>query len=161
MYGFDLQECERIATANNVGVTATADEATCGTVADLLRPCRKIVFFTGAGISAESGVKTYRETDGVWQQYDVFELGSLPNFEKNAGAVWDMDRELKSRVRNSEPNQGHRAIADFEHRDRDREVTVMTQNIDGYHQIAGSDTVIELHGGLGDGAVCNECGEVR
>jgi len=169
MYGFDLaaNEAKAVEETRREGQSAEgeADETMCATVADLLRGCRNLVFFTGAGISRESGVATYRETGGVWEEYDVYTLGSLPRFLENAGAVWDMQRELAARVANSEPNAGHIAIAEFEGKSdqegvQKRHVTVITQNMDGYHQAAGSTNVIEMHGGLKDGAICTGCSQV-
>jgi len=114
---------------------------------NLLRAAKHIAVLTGAGVSAESGIPTFREAQtGLWAQYDPQELATPQAFEKNPRLVWEWyawRRELVSKVR---PNAGHLALAEMaQHVAR---LTLITQNVDGLHQQAGSTDVIELHGNL-------------
>lgn len=113
----------------------------------LLRQAQRVVALSGAGISAESGVPTFREAQrGLWAQYDPAELATPEGFARNPQRVWDwyvMRRELITQV---EPNAGHRALAVWAQRRPG--LVVVTQNVDGLHQRAGSDAVIELHGNI-------------
>lgn len=113
-----------------------------------LRNARRVTVLTGAGISAESGVPTFRDAlTGLWAQYRAEELATPEAFARNPALVWDwyrMRRELVARV---QPNAGHRALVAME-----REVpdfVLITQNVDGLHQRAGSTRPIELHGNIG------------
>lgn len=106
----------------------------------------RIVFFTGAGLSAESGIPTYRGAGGIWDQYDYREYACEAAFEADPEKVWEFHLKRRSFVRGCAPNQGHQLIADLA--GSRPGVTVITQNIDGLHQRAGSAQVIELHGGL-------------
>ncbi len=121
----------------------------------LLRAARHLVVFTGAGMSAESGVPTFRDAQtGLWAQYDPAELATPEAFRQHPKRVWDWyawRRELVARAR---PNPGHRAVAEMER--YVPQVTVVTQNVDGLHQDAGSSRVIELHGNLRR-IVCSRC----
>jgi len=119
-----------------------------------LSSAARLVFFTGAGISAESGVPTFRGAGGIWEKFRPEDLASFEGFRKNPGLVWEwyrMRKEIMSRV---EPNAGHRAIADLE---RHYHVTVITQNIDNLHRRAGSSVVHELHGNI-ERNYCSGCG---
>ncbi|MCA9622640.1 MAG: NAD-dependent deacylase [Myxococcales bacterium] len=106
----------------------------------------KIVFFTGAGMSAESGVPTYRGAGGIWKQYDYQRYATQQAFDRDPEGVWEFHDFRREIVGACEPNAGHRLIAELE-ATRDH-VTVVTQNIDGLHQLAGSRNVVELHGSL-------------
>jgi NAD-dependent deacetylase len=103
---------------------------------------RRIVFFTGAGLSAESGIPTYRGKGGIWAKYDYEEYACQRAFDRDPGKVWDFHDERRRRVAAWEPAEGHRIIASVPG------AVVVTQNIDGLHQRAGSREVIELHGSL-------------
>jgi len=107
-----------------------------------LRDFRRIVFFTGAGLSAESGIPTYRGKGGLWAKYNYEDYACQRAFDRDPGKVWDFHDERRRRVGACEPNEGHRVIAGIPG------ATVVTQNIDGLHQLAGSKGVIELHGSL-------------
>lgn len=108
---------------------------------------RRIVIFTGAGMSAESGIPTFRDRmTGLWAHTDPMEIATPWAFRDNPQRVWDWHVHLAESVRAAEPNAGHRAVADLEA--KGVEVTVITQNIDNLHQRAGSTRVIELHGNL-------------
>jgi NAD-dependent deacetylase len=107
-----------------------------------LKDFRRIVFFTGAGLSAESGIPTYRGTGGIWERYDYREYACQRAFDRDPERVWDFHDERRRFVASREPNEGHRIIA------ATPGATLVTQNIDGLHQRAGSSGVIELHGSL-------------
>lgn len=105
-----------------------------------------IVFFTGAGISAESGIPTFRDaSDGLWHKYDPYRLCSTAGFYENPQAVLDFYNERRRRLLDVEPNAAHLIIAQLEHY---HDVTVLTQNVDNLHERAGSTRVIHLHGEL-------------
>eukprot|EP00047_Mylnosiga_fluctuans_P022044 m.112449 g.112449 ORF g.112449 m.112449 type:complete len:280 (+) comp9116_c0_seq1:610-1449(+) len=114
-----------------------------------LRQAKHVVILTGAGVSAESGVPTFRGAGGLWRNFSVFNLASWEAFERDPSLVWEFyeyRRELMSHCR---PNAGHHAIAELQQRLRSsgRTCSIITQNIDGLHQLAGAD-VIEMHGSL-------------
>ncbi|TPV95372.1 MAG: NAD-dependent deacylase [Myxococcales bacterium FL481] len=114
-----------------------------------------VVFFTGAGVSAESGVPTYRGRGGIWKHYDYERYASQPAFERNPEEVWRFHNVRRERVAKCLPNAAHRCIAACEaHAEH---VSVITQNIDGLHQRAGSNVVHELHGSLWRSR-CDDCG---
>lgn len=106
----------------------------------------RILFFTGAGLSAESGIPTYRGKGGMWAEYDYEDYACQRAFERDPSKVWDFHDMRRAKVGACEPNDGHRIIADVQ---RERAGTsVVTQNIDGLHQRSGATDVIELHGSL-------------
>ena len=115
----------------------------------------KVVFFTGAGISVESGVPTYRGKGGVWKEYDWESCACQEAFVRDPEHVWDFHNYRRELVAKCEPNQGHQLIAQAEQSGQD--VTVVTQNIDGLHQRSGSHRVLELHGSLWR-TRCDTCG---
>jgi len=103
----------------------------------------RIVFFTGAGVSAESGIRTFRDSDGLWEEYRIEDVATPQAFARDPALVlhfYDLRRE---QVLNANPNAAHRAIADLE---RHFDVQVVTQNIDDLHERAGSTRVLHLHG---------------
>ena len=113
--------------------------------AQLLAECRKLVVFTGAGISKESGIATFREAEeGVWERHDPHELGTLQGFLRDPPLVWKWYQHRFGHITEVTTNPGHRAIAALE-RYVDR-VVVITQNIDNLHREAGSSDIVELHG---------------
>jgi NAD-dependent deacetylase len=110
------------------------------------RDFERIAFFTGAGLSAESGVATYRDPGGVWQVYDYRQYACREAFDRDPAKVWDFHDERRAAVARCEPNEGHRVIAKVQ---REHPGTaIVTQNIDGLHQRAGASRAIELHGSL-------------
>jgi len=112
-----------------------------------LRSCQKVAVFTGAGISAESGIPTFRDRfEGMWTLYEPQDVASLDAFRRHPQTVWDWHVYLAEKIRNAIPNAGHKAIAELQ--SLVPEVTVITQNIDNLHQKAGSKDVLELHGSL-------------
>ena len=114
----------------------------------LLSKARNVVFLTGAGCSAESGIPTFRGAGGLWRKYKATELATLDAFNTNPSLVWEFYSYRREVVLTKRPNDAHHAIAEFEKRmvKEGREVHVITQNVDGLHQTAGSKNVIELHG---------------
>ncbi len=112
-----------------------------------LRSCQNIVVFTGAGMSAESGIPTFRDRfEGMWALYDPQDVASLDAFRHHPQTVWDWHVQLADKIRQVAPNAGHAAVARLE--SLVPNVTVITQNIDNLHQAAGSRTVLELHGNI-------------
>ena len=112
-----------------------------------LRDARHVCVLTGAGISAESGVPTFRDAqDGLWARFDPYELASPGGFERDPALVWRWYRWRRALVSRSEPNAGHRALARLAR--LVPRLTLVTQNVDGLHQRAGSRDVIEFHGNL-------------
>lgn len=115
-------------------------------VAALVGDAKRIVVFTGAGISAESGIPTFRDPmTGIWARHDPQSLETSSAFRKDAALVWGWYLWRRTQVAQAAPNAAHNAIAQLA---RTREVTVVTQNIDDLHERAGSVDVIHLHGSL-------------
>lgn len=116
---------------------------------------RHIAVLTGAGVSAESGLPTFRDaTDGLWARYDPMTLASPEAFAEEPGLVWAWYLRRAQLIRRVEPNAGHRALADLE---RTHQVTLITQNVDDLHERGGSSDVAHLHGGLFEYR-CFDCG---
>jgi len=110
-----------------------------------LRDAKKIVFVTGAGISQESGIPTFRGKDGLWRNYDAMKLATINAFYDNPKLVWEWYNERRKNIFSAEPNLGHKTIVELE---KFVKIIVLTQNIDGLHQRAGSAEVLELHGSI-------------
>ena len=111
-----------------------------------LKASKAIVFFTGAGISAESGIPTFRGKEGIWNKIKPEELANFDAFLKNPELVWEWYNHRKKIIHESKPNAGHIAISEMQN--IFNEVTVVTQNIDNLHHRAGSKTIYELHGNI-------------
>lgn len=113
--------------------------------ANLLRNCRKLVVLTGAGVSKESGVPTFRDAmDGLWAQFDPAQLATPEAFQAHPKRVWDWYEYRRSLVRQARPNPGHFALAELERRVPD--FTLVTQNVDDLHEQAGNQRILHLHG---------------
>ena len=112
---------------------------------DQIKKFKKIVFVTGAGISQESGIPTFRGKDGFWKSNDPMKLATIDAFYDNPKLVWEWYNERRTNIFQAQPNLGHKAIAELE---KYVEVVVLTQNIDGLHQKSGSTKVLELHGSI-------------
>ena len=123
--------------------------------ASLIREAGKATALTGAGISAESGIPTFRGKDGLWQKYDPEELATESAFRRNPERVWEWYWFRIDLVRKAKPNPGHLALAEMERLHPD--FMVMTQNVDGLHFRAGSRNVLEFHGNIMR-ARCTSCG---
>ncbi len=115
-------------------------------VAGLLAGARRIAVLTGAGVSAESGVPTFRGRDGLWKQYRAEDLATPEAFERDPALVWEWYDWRRGLIAPVEPNAGHRVLAGWEGRFED--FTLITQNVDGLHAKAGSRNVVELHGNI-------------
>ena len=117
----------------------------------------KIVVLTGAGISAESGVPTFRAADGLWEGHRIEDVATPEAYERNASLVHDFYNQRRSKLREVEPNFAHIALAKLEHELKGN-VTLITQNVDDLHERGGSKRVIHMHGSLLRGK-CTRCGE--
>ena len=106
---------------------------------------KKIVFLTGAGVSAESGIKTFRDYNGLWEGHKVEEVATLDGWRKNKSKFLKFYNERRAQLDSVVPNEAHNIIAKFE---KNFEVVVITQNVDNLHERAGSSNVIHLHGEL-------------
>jgi len=115
------------------------------TVAQKLKDSRKIVFVTGAGISQESGIPTFRGKDGYWRKYDPMKLASIDAFYDDPKLVWEWYEDRRKNILDVKPNEGHFAISQME---EFKDIVILTQNIDGLHQRSGSTNVLELHGSI-------------
>lgn len=104
---------------------------------------KKLVVLTGAGMSAESGISTFRDSDGLWEHYRVEDVATPEGFRANPGLVLDFYNQRRKEVLATKPNEGHRGLAELE---KDFDVRIITQNIDNLHERAGSHQVIHLHG---------------
>jgi NAD-dependent deacetylase len=104
---------------------------------------KKLVVLTGAGISAESGLKTFRDSDGLWEGYDINEVATATAWRKNPALVLEFYNVRRKGVKEAQPNVAHIALAELEN---DFGVTIITQNIDDLHERAGSTKVVHLHG---------------
>lgn len=106
---------------------------------------KKVIVLTGAGISAESGIQTFRDADGLWEGHDVMEVASPEGWHKNQALVLDFYNQRRRQLLNVQPNEAHRQLVRLE---EGYDVHVITQNVDDLHERAGSSQVIHLHGEL-------------
>ncbi len=106
----------------------------------------RIVFFTGAGMSAESGIPTYRGKGGIWAEYNYEDYACQRAFDRDPEKVWDFHDKRRAAVSRCEPNPGHLVVTDVQKKKPG--TIIVTQNIDGMHQRAGASEVVELHGSL-------------
>ncbi|MCW4467818.1 NAD-dependent deacylase [Flavobacterium sp. MFBS3-15] len=106
---------------------------------------KKLVVLSGAGVSAESGIRTFRDADGLWEGHDVMDVATPEGFRKNPALVLDFYNQRRRQLFEVQPNKAHIIIAELE---KDFEVTVITQNVDDLHERAGSTNVLHLHGEL-------------
>jgi NAD-dependent deacetylase len=106
---------------------------------------KKLVVLTGAGISAESGIKTFRDSDGLWEGHNVMDVATPEGWHKNPALVLDFYNQRRQQLKEVQPNLGHTILAELEN---DFEVFIITQNVDDLHERAGSSNVIHLHGEL-------------
>ena len=106
---------------------------------------RKIVVLTGAGISRESGIPTFRDSNGMWKNYDAMKLASVEGFKDDPEAVLDFYNARRKNLLEVQPNHAHKMLAELE---KQHDVAIVTQNVDDLHERAGSSLVIHLHGEL-------------
>ncbi len=130
-----------------------------GDQAELLREAKRRVeesknlgVLTGAGISAESGIPVFRGKDGLWKEYRAEELATPEAFQRNPELVWEWYRWRRGIIREKKPNPAHYALAAIESKlvDRGGSFTLITQNVDGLHDVAGSRNVVKIHGDIWD-----------
>lgn len=124
--------------------------------AELLRRSRLTVVSTGAGMSRESGVRTFRGEEGYWRQYRAEDLASIQGISNDPGLVWEWYRERLRATEELEPHAGYHALADIQ--EALGRLPLITQNVDGLHQKAGIRDVIELHGNLRTASCLEACG---
>jgi NAD-dependent deacetylase len=123
-----------------------------------LRRASRILALTGAGISAESGVPTFRGPGGLWRQFRPEDLATPGAFDADPVLVWEWYRWRRDKLRQAQPNAGHEALARFEARHSG--FSVVTQNVDGLHHRAGSTRVVEVHGNIWRSRCVRGCGFV-
>lgn len=116
-----------------------------GIIKQRIGEIKKIAFVTGAGISQESGIPTFRGRDGLWRNHDPMRLASIDAFYDDPKLVWGWYNDRRKNILQALPNHGHKAIAELEEY---AQVAVLTQNVDELHQRAGSSNVQELHGSI-------------
>ncbi len=129
--------------------------ATIDSVRESIAGADSLVVLTGAGVSAESGVPTFRGTDGLWRKHNATELATPEAFEKDPLLVWEWYAWRRDLIRGVSPNPGHHAIVELEK--RAKEFSLITQNVDGLHSMAGSINVVEMHGSIWK-VRCTACG---
>lgn len=105
----------------------------------------KVVVLSGAGMSAESGLRTFRDSDGLWEEHSIYDVATPEAWQRNPGLVQRFYNERRKQLLEAEPNEGHRALARLEEK---YEVHIITQNVDDLHERAGSSNVLHLHGEL-------------
>ena len=118
---------------------------------------KKLVVLTGAGVSAESGISTFRDSDGLWEQYKVEDVASIDGWHRDPSLVLEFYNARRAQLAQVRPNEAHRAIASLEN---EYDVTVVTQNVDNLHERAGSTRIIHLHGELTKVRPENCCNEM-
>ena len=118
---------------------------------------KRLVVLTGAGVSAESGISTFRDSDGLWENYKVEDVASIEGWYRNPELVLDFYNARRAQISQVRPNDAHRAIASLEN---EYDVTVVTQNVDNLHERAGSTRIIHLHGELTKVRPENCCNEL-
>lgn len=118
-------------------------------------PNHKVVVLTGAGISAESGIKTFRDNNGLWESHNVYDVATPEGFSSNPRLVWQFYKQRYAQLSQVEPNAGHYALVELEHFLK-KNFCLVTQNIDGLHKKAGNTEIIEMHGTLKK-VLCSKC----
>jgi NAD-dependent deacetylase len=133
------------------------DDAALAAVADTIRGAARVVALTGAGVSVESGIPDFRSEGGLWTRFSPWEYATLTCFLTNPAKSWELFRELGKTLEGKQPNPAHRALAALEQ--AGRLAGIVTQNVDGLHQAAGSRNVLELHGDQ-QHLQCIDCGRL-
>jgi len=127
-------------------------------VREWLKQARSIAALTGAGVSAESGVPTFRGSSGLWKQYRAEDLATPGAFARDSRLVWEWYDWRRGLIAQAQPNAGHRALVQLE--ERVPSFTLITQNVDGLHELAGSRNVLEVHGSIWN-VRCISCARER
>jgi NAD-dependent deacetylase len=141
-------------------VDADDQDALLTHAADLLRRAQRVAVLTGAGVSAESGVPTFRGAGGLWEGQRVEDVATPQAFRRDPTMVWRFYNARRAALRSVRPNPGHRALAEMEDRWGSERFTLITQNVDGLHRAAGSRHVLEVHGSLSR-VRCSGCDRVE
>jgi NAD-dependent deacetylase len=131
------------------------DEEITRVAKDIVRS-KKTVALSGAGMSVESGIPPFRGKGGIWEKYDPEEYGNIATLHRAPEKAWTLFREMERGIISAKPNAGHYALAELEKMDFLR--TIITQNVDGLHHLAGSKDIIEFHGNM-QWVVCLGCGD--
>ncbi len=126
-----------------------------GDLAELIRERQPCVVLTGAGVSTESGIPDFRSAGGIWASYDPMEVASIAGFRRDPARVWEFYAQRLAVLEDAQPNDAHRALARLE--ELGLVEAIVTQNVDGLHQRAGSQDVLEVHGSI-RAAICPGCG---
>ncbi len=124
---------------------------------EIIAQSSRLTVLTGAGISAESGVPTFRGADGIWRNHQVTDVATPQAFARDPELVWEFYNWRRNLLSEVTVNEGHRALATLEHHVRG--FTLITQNVDGLHRLAGSKNVLEIHGNLWE-VKCTRCGRL-
>lgn len=124
----------------------------------ITRSKMKIFILTGAGISAESGIQTFRSSNGLWNNHSVNDVASIQGYQKNPSVVLDFYNERRLEMNNVSPNEGHYAISEIIN-DSGHDVTLVTQNVDNLHELSGSTDCIHMHGSINE-VLCSCCNDV-
>src|SRR5699024_2586084 len=128
-------------------ITCSDPERLPADLSDTLRRARRVAVLTGAGVSAESGIPTFRDAQtGVWERFDPMQLASPDGFASDPATVWDWYQWRRELIGRTEPNAGHHALVKLAA--QVPQLDLITQNVDGFHCLAGSDPVLELHGNI-------------
>jgi NAD-dependent deacetylase len=125
--------------------------------ADILRRAGRVAVLTGAGVSAESGLPTFRGAGGLWEGHRVEDVATPIAFQRDPALVWRFYNSRRAAVQTVQPNAGHRSLVQLEERIGAGKFTLITQNVDGLHRLAGSKRLLELHGSLAR-VRCTGCG---
>lgn len=125
----------------------------------MTRKYQNIVILTGAGISAESGLATFRSANGLWNNHRVEDVASVEGFQRNPELVHDFYNSLKEEIQKAKPNPAHLSITRLQQEYPDAVVSVITQNVDTLHEKAGNKNVFHIHGQINQ-AVCLNCGHI-
>ena len=115
-------------------------------VREWLKQAQSVAVLTGAGVSAESGVPTFRGNNGLWKQYRAEDLATPDAFARDPKLVWEWYDWRRGLIAQAQPNAGHQALVELEK--RVPSFTLITQNVDGLHELAGSSNVLEVHGSI-------------
>lgn len=138
--------------------TSNMDADAQNTAVEYLRHARKVAVLTGAGVSAESGVPTFRASDGLWEGHHIEDVATPHGFQRDPKLVWSFYNARRENLRHVSPNPGHYALVALQK--KYPSFTLATQNVDGLHTAAGSLDVLELHGNIRR-TRCTVCGDLR
>ncbi|XP_072940112.1 NAD-dependent protein deacylase sirtuin-5, mitochondrial-like [Epargyreus clarus] len=155
-----IRKLSRIVACNALSKMAVRQSSDMAKFREVLKGAKNIVFLSGAGISAESGIPTFRGAGGYWRKYQASSLATPEAFKSSPSLVWEFYHYRREVAAKAQPNAGHIAIANYEAKHgHEKNITVITQNVDGLHARAGTKSLIELHGNLYK-TRCTKCREV-